>query len=430
MNDKKYQVFISSTYKDLEKARDSIIKAVLELYHIPIGMEMFSAEDEDQWEIIRRTIETSDYYILILGQRYGTKTKEGISFTQKEYEFALEINIPILAFVLDESVPLGPTERDSNVEDVNAFRQTVLKNTKMAQFWKNIDELTKKVSISLMKQIMQKPGTGWVRGDQQISQEVSQELTSLSRENRELRDTIKKLELEITPKSPKIDIELSPLLINCDAGEYTQIYLPEKTSIENYRDIPLSQVTEADVNEYNNNLPTQEQVDSYNIEAELMHKIDNHSYPLTLNIKNTGTTKANNIFVELTFPNDIHIFNKSNVYKRPKNPIPIGPVEAARKKIYDSVLSHHPSVLGTLGQFSPSIIPPISLRRQTRWSKLEGKKITFKLDELLHTRAYKFEDEYLITPLKKGKHEIIINIICEEYAASDQSIINIVVSCD
>ncbi len=90
MKSTKYQVFLSSTYSDLVEERDSIIKAILEMYHIPIGMEMFSAEDEDQWEIIRRTIEVSDYYILVLGLRYGSKTSEGISFTQKEYEYALE----------------------------------------------------------------------------------------------------------------------------------------------------------------------------------------------------------------------------------------------------------------------------------------------------------------------------------------------------
>ncbi|WP_117037799.1 DUF4062 domain-containing protein, partial [Klebsiella pneumoniae] len=51
MESTKYQVFLSSTYSDLAEERESIIKAILEMYHIPIGMEMFSAEDEDQWEI-------------------------------------------------------------------------------------------------------------------------------------------------------------------------------------------------------------------------------------------------------------------------------------------------------------------------------------------------------------------------------------------
>jgi len=136
LSEKKYQVFVSSTYTDLVDERESIIKAILEMYHIPIGMEMFSAEDEDQWEIIRRTIEISDYYILILGLRYGSKTQDSISFTQKEYEYALEKNIPILAFVLDDSVSLSKDKRDDDLKEINSFREMVLKNSKMSQFWK------------------------------------------------------------------------------------------------------------------------------------------------------------------------------------------------------------------------------------------------------------------------------------------------------
>lgn len=187
MNSIKYQVFLSSTYSDLKEERESIIKAVLEMYHIPIGMEMFSAEDEDQWEIIRRTIDVSDYYVLVLGLRYGSKTSDGISFTQKEYEYALENNIPILAFVMDEMASLSKDKRDDDLSEINNFREIVLKNSKMSQFWETKDQLIKNVSISLMKQIMQKPGVGWVRGDKARSEEaLTNELTILSKENREL----------------------------------------------------------------------------------------------------------------------------------------------------------------------------------------------------------------------------------------------------
>ena len=145
MKSTKYQVFLSSTYSDLVDERESIIKAILEMYHIPIGMEMFSAEDEDQWEIIRRTIEVSDYYVLVLGLRYGSKTSEGISFTQKEYEYALEKNIPILAFVMKDTVSLSKDKRDDDLSEINAFRELVLANSKMAQFWDTKDQLIKSV---------------------------------------------------------------------------------------------------------------------------------------------------------------------------------------------------------------------------------------------------------------------------------------------
>jgi Domain of unknown function (DUF4062) len=53
----KYQIFISSTYEDLKDEREQVIKACLEMGHIPVGMEMFSAADEEQWRIITRQID-------------------------------------------------------------------------------------------------------------------------------------------------------------------------------------------------------------------------------------------------------------------------------------------------------------------------------------------------------------------------------------
>ena len=59
----KYQVFLSSTYDDLKEQREQVIKAILEMGHIPVGMEMFSAADEEQWKLITRQIDESDYYV-------------------------------------------------------------------------------------------------------------------------------------------------------------------------------------------------------------------------------------------------------------------------------------------------------------------------------------------------------------------------------
>lgn len=103
--DKKYQVFISSTYLDLIPEREKARDVILSMYHFPIGMEMFSAADEEQWEIIKETIDSSDYYVLIIGKRYGStipndKPDAGISYTEKEYRYALSQGIPILTFIV------------------------------------------------------------------------------------------------------------------------------------------------------------------------------------------------------------------------------------------------------------------------------------------------------------------------------------------
>jgi hypothetical protein len=58
--EKKYQIFVSATYEDLRREREAVSKTILELGDIPVGMEMFSAADEDQWKLIKRQIEQSD----------------------------------------------------------------------------------------------------------------------------------------------------------------------------------------------------------------------------------------------------------------------------------------------------------------------------------------------------------------------------------
>lgn len=191
--DKRYQVFISSTYTDLKDERDGIIKGILSLYHIPIGMEMFSAEDETQWNIIKRTIDESDYYILILGLRYGSKTSDGISFTQKEYEYALETNKPIMSFIMEENVSLRADQRDDDLSDIKAFRATVLDNDKMAKHWKTKEELISHIIVALTMQIAQKPAIGWVRANKVAGEELLAEINELRKQNKELLEQLTSL---------------------------------------------------------------------------------------------------------------------------------------------------------------------------------------------------------------------------------------------
>jgi hypothetical protein len=92
MKDKKFQIFVSSTYIDLKEERQAAVEAILSAGHIPAGMELFSAGDESQMTVIKRWIDESDIYLLILGGRYGSiEPKSGKSYTQLEFEYAVEI---------------------------------------------------------------------------------------------------------------------------------------------------------------------------------------------------------------------------------------------------------------------------------------------------------------------------------------------------
>ena len=54
MKDKKLQVFVSSTFTDLILERQAAVEAILLSGHIPAGMELFSAGNESQMEVIKK----------------------------------------------------------------------------------------------------------------------------------------------------------------------------------------------------------------------------------------------------------------------------------------------------------------------------------------------------------------------------------------
>ena len=100
---KKLQVFVSSTYIDLKEERQAAVQAILTAGHIPAGMELFSAGDQSQMDVIRRWIDESDIFLLILGGRYGSIEPESQkSYTHLEYEYALEKGKALFAVVITE----------------------------------------------------------------------------------------------------------------------------------------------------------------------------------------------------------------------------------------------------------------------------------------------------------------------------------------
>ncbi|OWL95792.1 hypothetical protein CBQ26_10995 [Deinococcus indicus] len=185
--DKRYTVFVSSTYKDLVDARWAVARALMRLNLIPLGMEAFTASEKNQWDIIKKTIDLSDYYVLILGNCYGSIDSEtGISYTEKEYRYALEQGIPCLTFI-SKDVPILPEHRESDAhrEKLDALRSEVSKS-RMIDFWKNADELTAQVTTALVMGQIDTPRPGWIRNPQ-ARPEVTEEIARLSRENAELR---------------------------------------------------------------------------------------------------------------------------------------------------------------------------------------------------------------------------------------------------
>ncbi len=112
--EKRYQVFISSTFEDLKEERQAVLKGILELDHMPAGMELFPASDDVAWQLICDVIDASDYYVLIIGGRYGSLDEAGIGYTEKEYDYALSKKKSVIPLLHQnpDNLPRGKTENE------------------------------------------------------------------------------------------------------------------------------------------------------------------------------------------------------------------------------------------------------------------------------------------------------------------------------
>lgn len=220
--EKRYQVFVSSTYKDLIPERLEVMRALLELNAIPCGMEYFPAANEDSWTFIKNLIDACDYYILVIGGCYGSEDSNGKSYTQKEYEYAVSKGIPTMGFIHRDFESLHKDKREhakEKIEKLNTFIELV-RNSKLCKDWGNKDELGAVVSRSLTQLMQNSPRVGWIRADRITSEESLQELTLLRKENEQLRSQQVKASQEGVINPDK-------LAFNTDTkvyGEYTPSY--------------------------------------------------------------------------------------------------------------------------------------------------------------------------------------------------------------
>ncbi|MBA6291058.1 DUF4062 domain-containing protein [Colwellia sp. MB3u-70] len=193
--EKRYQVFVSSTYADLKEERQHVTQALMEMDCIPAGMELFPATDEEQWDFIKRIIDDCDYYLLIIGGRYGTTTDEGISYTEKEYDYAVDKGLKVIALLHEKPDEISVAKSDIAPElreKLQAFRDKVSGN-RLVRFWSEAKELPGLVALSLSKTIKIFPATGWVRATNVSNEELLGELNELRKENGNLKIEMAKI---------------------------------------------------------------------------------------------------------------------------------------------------------------------------------------------------------------------------------------------
>lgn len=186
--ERKLQVFISSTYDDLIDDRQWAVMGVLSAGHIPAGMELFASGNTEQLEVIRKWIDDSDVFLLILGGRYGSiHPGSDKSYIELEFDYATrEKTKPVWVFWLsDEALQArekrkpgsGKVREALHPKEYAAFRERAKAGRVAQRYDGTPGGLQKEVLMAFkepFKETALKP-PGWVRGEVLSEREAEME---------------------------------------------------------------------------------------------------------------------------------------------------------------------------------------------------------------------------------------------------------------
>ncbi|PMZ92736.1 MULTISPECIES: DUF4062 domain-containing protein [unclassified Pseudomonas] len=204
--ERKYQVFIGSTYTDLIDERQEIFQLLLRNDFIPAGMENFVASSKNQLDLIRPIIDASDIYLLVIAARYGSLSPSGISYTEEEYNYALSQGKPVLAFIHETPRNLPQKNCETDPEKIDLLQKFKIKilDIQHCNMWNNLHELTMKITASLHQAKNDEGLLGWVRGNSELTpkgqillNQARQKTIELGIEAKQAREDSQRLESSV-----------------------------------------------------------------------------------------------------------------------------------------------------------------------------------------------------------------------------------------
>src|SRR5262249_7920159 len=157
-------------------------------------MELFTAGDESQMNVIKRWIDESDVYLLILGGRYGSiEPVSQKSYIHLEYDYAIVQQKPLFAVVIDER-HLEQKVKEYGLEVIVREKQQQLKEfrncvlTRMVRFWSDPRDIKLAILETMSEFERRAELVGWISGNEAVdSSAVVNEIARLTKENSELR---------------------------------------------------------------------------------------------------------------------------------------------------------------------------------------------------------------------------------------------------
>jgi len=155
-------IFISSTYQDLQLHRSQIWNVLQNFDINVVGMENFGARKSKPLDTCLAEISKCQIYIGIISMCYGSIDEEtGKSYTQLEYDKAKELGIEILIYLVDEKsgeLKTGHIDFGDKNLRLNNFKN-ILKNNHTVDFFINETDLGQKIYRDLEKLISKQTTT-------------------------------------------------------------------------------------------------------------------------------------------------------------------------------------------------------------------------------------------------------------------------------
>lgn len=155
-------VFVSSTFSDLESHRSAVRDGIRQLGLIDVSMENLGARDQrPKDECLRLLRDESELFVGIYAHRYGyLPDGDEVSITESEYEAATLANLPRFIYIVDDDYPWLPgyIEDGDGKTRLMSFKNRLLQRHICKKFTSE-DQLTVSVVADLGRHMAMRKAT-------------------------------------------------------------------------------------------------------------------------------------------------------------------------------------------------------------------------------------------------------------------------------
>ena len=136
MNNKRPVVYISADPEDTKTALYTLNRVILQLGGLPVQSYFVEASGEYDWPLIRRAIDESDIFILIVGNSYGAISESGESYIHREAIYAKSKQKTVVALLKNTELKGLPSQ---SVERLRSLHRLMMSG--IFKYWGSKDDL-------------------------------------------------------------------------------------------------------------------------------------------------------------------------------------------------------------------------------------------------------------------------------------------------